>query len=137
MARELEAMGDENVVMIETVSKRTPGSGYLSPIGVIDRAIMVRLASAVSQVGGTRNAFNRIAQKSGAEANGGLTYALVGWKGAAQGAGHAHGAGDAPSLSGVLRPDRQSRFRPTAAHRPRGPEHPGHGGPHDRVAARR
>ena len=68
-------------------------------------------------MGGTRNGFNRIARKSGAQAGGGMTYALVGWKGAGEGAGDevaagADGAPEAPSMRVRLRPDRQSRMRP-------------------------
>ena len=46
-----------------------------------------------------------------------MTYALVGWKGAGEGEGQEAAAGvdgapEAPSLSVLLRPDRQSRMRP-------------------------
>jgi hypothetical protein len=121
MAADVEAMDEEAVVMIETVSNRRPGeTQYRPPIGRISRAAMTRLANAVSKVGGTRNGFNRIALKSGSEASGGLTYALVGWQGAKEGAGAevaagVDGAGEAPELTGMLQRDRQSMFRPAAA----------------------
>ena len=68
-------------------------------------------------MGGTRNGFNRIARKPGGQAGGGLTYALVGWKGAGEGEGKETAAGvdgapEAPSMNVLLRPDRQSRMRP-------------------------
>ena len=46
-----------------------------------------------------------------------MTYALVGWQGAGEGEGaeaaaDVEGEGDAPELSGVLRPDHESLLRP-------------------------
>jgi hypothetical protein len=120
MAEDLEAIENENVVMIEAVSARGPSGGYLAPIANgVHPDNMVRLANDIAGLGGTRNGFNRIARNEGAIAGGGLTYALVGWKGAQEGAGAeiaagADGAGEAPALTGILRPDRQSRFRPAA-----------------------
>jgi hypothetical protein len=78
---------------------------------------MTALSRTIAGFGGTRNAFNSIARTTGPAASGGSTYTLVGWKGAEEGEGAeaaagVDGAGDAPALSGVLRPDRQSRFRP-------------------------
>ena len=77
----------------------------------------MKLAEAVAKAGGTRNAFNRTARQTGAPASGGATYTLVGWAGAGEGAGAEaaaglDGAGDVPLLSGVLRPGRDSEFRP-------------------------
>jgi hypothetical protein len=121
MADDLAAFPPENVVMIEAVSTRWPDKAdYTPPIGSIRREVMTRLANEVQLLGGTRNAFNRIAQMHGSVASGGLTYALVGWKGATEGVGAevaagVDGAGDAPTLSIVVRPDRQSRFRPVAS----------------------
>ena len=123
MAGDLDAIDKDNVVMIEAVSSVVEGRRRRPPIS--DRvagSTMVRLANAVARVGGTRNGFNRIACKSSgsAAATGGLTYALVGWKGAREGAGAeaaagVDGAGETATLSGMLRPDRQSRFRPAGA----------------------
>ena len=69
-------------------------------------------------MGGTRNGFNRIARKPGAQAGGGITYALVGWKGAGEGEGQEIGGrcrrrtGGPVAAASWLRPDRQSRMRP-------------------------
>jgi hypothetical protein len=120
MGADLAAFPQDNVVMIEAVSSYKPGEGvYRPPVGPIGRETMAGLANAIQSLGGTRNAFNRIATVPGAGASGGMTYALVGWTGSHEGAGEevaagVDGAGAAPTLSVVLRPDRQSRFRPAA-----------------------
>lgn len=116
MVRNLAAVEDGNLVTIQAVSTRD-GAGYLPPIGEIDRATMTALAETIARFGGTRNALNRIARTTGPAASGGSTYTLVGWKDAGEGEGaevaaNVDGAGPAPALSGVLRPDRESRFRP-------------------------
>lgn len=107
-----------DLVRVETKSNR--GSPveerYRPPVGLIDRATMVKLAAAVAGVGGSRNAFNTEALASG-PANGAPVYSLVGWAGAGEGNGEeaalgVDGTGDAPDLSGVLRRDRQYMFRP-------------------------
>ena len=121
MARDLDAIDNDNVVMIESVSSVVEGFPRRPPIsGRIAGSTMVRLANAVARVGGSRNGFNRIAVKSSSAATGGLTYALVGWKGAREGTGAeaaagVDGAGETATLSGMLQPDRQSRLRPAAA----------------------
>lgn len=125
MAYALEQIPPDDVVMIEAVSSRGSNDPqYRPPIGRISRGSaggsgsgMTRLANAIATVGGSRNAFNRIALQPGSLASGGMTYALVGWKDAGEGAGAevaagVDGEGDAPSLSVMLRPDRESRFRP-------------------------
>ena len=83
---------------------------------------MNALADAVAQLGGTHNAFNQAALAQGAPTTGGLTYALVGWVGAGEGKGvesasGIHGASaDSPAtLSGTLRPDNASSYRPLEA----------------------
>jgi hypothetical protein len=125
MAYALEQIPPDDVVMIEAVSSRGSNDPqYRPPIGRISRGSagrsgsgMTRLANAIATVGGSRDAFNRIALQPGSLASGGMTYALVGWKDAGEGAGAevaagVDGEGDAPSLSVMLRPDRESRFRP-------------------------
>lgn len=116
MARSLATVEEGDLVIVQAVSTRG-GDGYLPPVGEIDRAAMTALSRAIAGFGGTRNAVNRIARTTGPVASGGSTYTLVGWQGAAEGeaaevAAGVEGAGAAPVLSGVLRPDRESRFRP-------------------------
>lgn len=118
MTAALKAVPAGDLITIQVVSNRERGeSRYPAPVGPIDKASMVKLADAVADAGGTRNAFNRTALQTGAPASGGATYTLVGWAGAGEGAGAEaaaglDGAGDAPLLSGVLRPGRDSEFRP-------------------------
>jgi hypothetical protein len=118
----MAAVPTDNVFILESVSNRQPGEpGYRAPVNDgIDRESMNALVDQVQRMGGTRNGFNRIARKSGAPAGGGLTYALVGWKGAGEGAGEeiaagVDGAPEAPSMDVRVRPDRQSRMRPVEA----------------------
>jgi hypothetical protein len=118
MTAALKAVPAGDLITIQVVSNRERGeSRYPAPVGPIDKASMVKLADAVADAGGTRNAFNRTALQAGAPASGGATYTLVGWAGAGEGNGAEtgaglDGAGDAPLLSGVLRPDHSSQFRP-------------------------
>jgi hypothetical protein len=120
MAAALENAPFEAVVRINSVSGRLPGvDGYRAPLTPVSAAVAQRLAKAVALVGGTRNAFNKIALQNGSLASGGLTYALVGWQGAGEGHGAeaaagVFGAGDAASLAGTLRPDSQSHMKPAA-----------------------
>jgi hypothetical protein len=126
MATDLNAVASEDVVIIQTVSSRRDGEeGYRPLVGPVDKATMTRLALAVARVGGTRDAFNRTTFVSGVPDSGGATYILVGWAGAREGEGAEAAAGrswpgeygrdweDVPMLTGVLRPDRESRFRPS------------------------
>lgn len=118
LTADLNAIPDGDVVMLEAISHR--GSTeylYPPPISGMPSKVVAGLAAAIAKVGGTRNAFNRIALKPPAVASGGLTYALVGWQGAGEGAGaevaaDVEGEGDAPELSGVLRPNNESLLRP-------------------------
>jgi hypothetical protein len=118
MAADIAAFPQDDVVMIEAVSSYKPGEGiYRQPVGGISRDAMTRLANEIQLLGGTRNAFNRVATTPGAGVSGGMTYALVGWKGSHEGAGKevatgVDGAGAAATLSVVLRRDRESLFRP-------------------------
>lgn len=105
-----------DLVGIETVSNPDADKSYRAPVGAIDRDAIVKLAAAVAKVGGTRNAFNSVARKSGPD-SGVPVYSLLGWKGAAEGDGEEaaigiDGAGQAPHLSGVLRRDLRYTFRP-------------------------
>jgi hypothetical protein len=121
MADDLNAVASDDVVTIQTVGSRRAGeTSYPAPIGAVDKATMKKLALAVARVGGTRDAFNRAALVQGKPASGGAVYSLAGWVGAPEGEGAevgagVDGAGDAPMLSFVLRPDRQSRLRPAQA----------------------
>lgn len=108
---------------IESVGTRLQGALHTPPpVGRIDRETMDRLAAAVASVGGTRDAFNTTAVRTGHVQHGGLVYALVGWKRAEPGQGaelssdlkyDENGRPVAPTLSVVLRPDHQSLLRPT------------------------
>ena len=119
--------GSDRLVTITSFSSRAPGqSQWTPPIapvafgqGGISQATMDELANAVAAVGGTHNAFNTTALTPGAGTTGGLTYALVGWAGAGEGEGiesasgsHGLAAGSPATLSGTLRPDHESSFRP-------------------------
>jgi len=114
----LDAIPHDDVVMIETLSTKNPdGSGYLRPVTFMPERLVAGLTEAIVRVGGTRNAFNRILLKPGALASDGMTYALVGWQGAGEGGGveaaaDVEGEGDAPELSGVVRPNNESLLRP-------------------------
>ena len=118
MTAALKAVPAGDLITIQVVSNRERGeSRYPAPVGPIDKASMVKLADAVADAGGTRNAFNRTALQTGAPASSGATYTLVGWAGAGEGAGAKaaaglDGAGDAPLLSGALRPGHDSELRP-------------------------
>ena len=118
LTTDLNAIPRDDVVMIETLStKEQDGSGYLPPITYMPMRYVTALVEAIVKVGGTRNAFYRILLKSGSLGSDGMTYALVGWQGAGEGAGaeaaaDVEGEGDAPELSGILRPDHDSLMRP-------------------------
>ena len=118
LTNDLNAIPRNDVVMIETLSSKNPnGSGYLRPVTYMPEELITALTKAIVNVGGTRNAFNRILIKPGSAASDGMTYALVGWQGAGEGAGaevaaHVEGEGDAPELSGVVRPNNESLLRP-------------------------
>ena len=122
--------GSDRLVTITTFSSQPTGqSRFLAPIaplptssGGIAKATMNALADAVARLGGTHNAFNLTALAQGGQPTGGLTYALVGWAGAGEGNGiesasGLHGASaDSPAtLSGTLRPNSQSSYRPLEA----------------------
>ena len=130
MADDLNKLHGNELVTIQSVSHRVAGqSRYLAPIapvpvanGGIGMDTMVKLANAVASLGATHNAFNLTALAQGAQATGGLTYTLVGWAGAGEGKGvesasGSHGASaDSPAtLSGTLRPNNQSDYRPVEA----------------------
>jgi len=107
------------VVELESRSARMNPSleYYLPPLAQIDKGTMENLDIAVAGVGGTRNAFNKVATAYGSSGSFGLTYALVGWKGAAEGEGAesaqgVDGEGASPGISGILRPNRRSLMRP-------------------------
>jgi hypothetical protein len=118
LTNDLNAIPHDDVVMIETLSTKNPdGSGYLRPVTFMPERLVTGLTEAIVRAGGTRNAFNRILLKPGALASAGMTYALVGRQGAGEGGGveaaaNVEGEGDAPELSGVLRPDNESLLRP-------------------------
>jgi hypothetical protein len=119
MTEALEHLPAGNVVEIETRSGRSPENDgvYLPPVAKVSKAQMVALANAVAEVGGTKNAFNKIARLTGEISSFGLTYALVGWQGAEEGEGAESAAGvygepAGPGISGILRPDRRSLMRP-------------------------
>lgn len=123
MASDLRAASVDNpgaVVLIQTVSNPY-NDEYLPPVSpTVDKDSMVLLADAVAAAGGTRNAFNRAVTVRGTAASHGHVYQLVGWLGAGEGQGveaaaGVDGAGDAPVISGALRPGRNSQFRPTEA----------------------
>jgi hypothetical protein len=120
MADDLNDVRDDRLVTIRSVSNRVKGQSlYVAPVGKIDKATMAKLARAVARLGGTRNAFNTTALQQGSRASGGLTYSLVGWSAAGEGVGaesasgmHGAPSGTPANLSGTLRPDRQSSYRP-------------------------
>lgn len=116
LAADLDAIPSGDVVMLESFSDKH-GTVYDPPVAKMPSKIVAGLAAAVAKVGGTRNGFNRIVLKGGAPGSRGLTYALVGWGDAGEGAGaeaaaDVEGEGDAPELSGVLRPNHESLLRP-------------------------
>lgn len=118
MADALNAVPKGDLVTIQVASNRLPSEAtYPPPVGKVGKAAMSRLADAVARVGGTPNAFNRAALTSGVPESGGAVYTLLGWAGAEPGEGveaaaGVDGAGDAPVISGVLRPGNDSEFRP-------------------------
>jgi hypothetical protein len=118
MAAMLEAIHNEDVVIVHPVGIHFEGeNSYYPLLGRAQPAAVHSLANAIAKVGGTRNGFNQAAGQHGAMASGGMVYALVGWQGAGEGAGaevaaNVGNAGPAPSLTGVLRPDLESRMRP-------------------------
>jgi hypothetical protein len=122
LAEALEKVPAGDIVELESRSERPrqeePGrEGYIPPVGPIDKGLMVRFANAIAAVGGTKNAINKIARLRGDVATYGLTYALVGWKGAAEGeaaesAQGVDGVGITPGLAGLLRPNQRSLMRP-------------------------
>jgi hypothetical protein len=118
MAAMLEAIRSEDVVIVHAVGIHFVGENSYYPLyGRSQAAAVHRLANAIAKAGGTRNGFNQAAAQHGAMASGGMVYALVGWQGAGEGAGaevaaNVGNAGPAPSLSGVLRPELESRMRP-------------------------
>jgi hypothetical protein len=119
MTEALEHLPTGNVVEIETKLEREPeyGNFFLPAVAKVTKAQMVALADAVAEVGGTKNAFNKIARLDGDVTSFGLTYALVGWQGAEEGEGAESAAGvygesAGPGISGILRPDRRSLMRP-------------------------
>jgi len=120
MANDLQFLGPDTVVKIQAVTNQAEGEpGTRAPVGPITGDAMAQLAAQVADSGGTLDAFNRAAVATGAPAAGGQGYVLLGWKGAGQGHGieAASGLDGAPvatTISGVLRPDRQSKLRPTA-----------------------
>ena len=123
MIRALEFIKPNDVVTIQAASNILPGEqAYPPPIGRISKENMKTLARAVMNTGGSRSAFNAVAESRGGAAgpqdSHGATYILVGWEGAGEGNGaeaaaFVDTAGGAPMLSGVLRPDEASHFRPT------------------------
>jgi NTP pyrophosphatase (non-canonical NTP hydrolase) len=118
MAKMLEDIRDEDVVIVHPRGIHFEGeSSYFPLVGRAGAPAMHRLAAAIAKVGGTRNAINQAARERGVLASGGMVYALVGWKGAPEGAGaevaaNVGSAGPTPALSGVLRPELESRMRP-------------------------
>ena len=122
MADYLSGVRPGDVVTIQGVSK-TSSSGYLPLVGNIDPGVMGTLAQAIANLGGTRDGFNNAARSQDSELGSkGQPYILVGWQHAAgDSAAEATGAeasfGDAgqsyiPALSGTLRPDSSSQYRP-------------------------
>jgi serine-type D-Ala-D-Ala carboxypeptidase/endopeptidase (penicillin-binding protein 4) len=122
--------GADRLVTITSFSSRPQGdSQYLPPVSSrppsqhgVSQTTMDALADAVARLGGTHNAFNLAALAHGAPGTKGFTYALVGWVGAGEAKGvesasGQHGASaDSPAtLSGTLRPDNQSSYRPVEA----------------------
>lgn len=119
MIKTLDAIGNDTVVTIQAVSDKLPGDANYQPlIGEVTKETMARLAAAVERVGGSANAFNRAATVAGVPASGGAVYSLIGWGGAGHGKGAEVAAGvnhasDVPVISTVLRPNNESKFRPT------------------------
>jgi hypothetical protein len=118
MIRALELVQQNDVVTIQAAADIKPGEqSYAAPIGNISKENMKTLARAVMNVGGTRSALNAAAQGPPTSESHGASYILVGWEGAGEGNGAeaaswVDNAGGAPALSGVLRPDEASFFRP-------------------------
>ncbi len=131
MAAFLDAVEADDVVTIRVQADRDPQTEatYAAPVGKVDGAAMAKLAVSVARVGGTRNGFNVAALTRGQYqpvSTNGHVYGLVGWGGAGEGNGAemaagVDGAGPVPVLSGVLRPDRQSRYRPVQVKNSLGP----------------
>ena len=122
MIRALEFVKQNDVVTIQAAADMKPGEqAYPAAIGNISMENMKTLARAVMNVGGTRSALNASATKPAPAAptdSHGASYVLVGWEGAGEGNGAeaaawVDNAGGAPALSGVLRPNEASFFRPT------------------------
>ncbi|MBS1862596.1 MAG: hypothetical protein JSS68_12885 [Actinobacteria bacterium] len=122
LVKNIEEIPTGDVVQLIATSNRTAAETSYPPslgqLGAIHQTLYDRLVAAVTSIGGTRNGFNRTAYTRGSLAGGGLTYALVGWKGAKESEGAEAAAGvfgqtDAPRLIGILRPDNRSLLRPT------------------------
>ena len=118
MVRILDSVPRGDLVTVESMTSRSHNGAYLSPIGHgIDRATTRKLALAIANVGGTRNAFNRAGSMVPAASSAGAVYTLVGWGGAGEGKGaesaaDVNGVGDTARLDLVLRPDHHSLLRP-------------------------
>ena len=119
----LQAVRAGDVVTIQGISNSQAGEGGQDRalVGTIDAGTMHALSQAVVGVGGTRNGFNSAAADQGIdELSHGQSYMLVGWAGAPEeGAGAEASEGvagtkDAAALSGALRPDSSSQYRPMA-----------------------
>jgi hypothetical protein len=124
LARLSEALSDvasEDVVELEARSVERPEALYepnfqqLVPdpnIGWINF-----LAKQIAAPGGTRDAFLQMVSQNGSTPSTAMPYALVGWVGAGEGNGVEVSQSNAGQkaklrLSGVLRPDSESRLRP-------------------------
>jgi hypothetical protein len=120
MASFLHSAAPGSLVTVESVTNQQQGeSESRAAVGPIDGASMTRLADAIASVGGTHDVFNRAALQHGTAAVGQRQYTLVGWDGGGEGNGEEAGAGingapASPTLSGILRPNRQSQLRPSA-----------------------
>jgi len=114
LAFDLLDVDADHLITIQTVTQQD-GDRLRAPVGRITAGAMNDLAAGIAKVGGTRNAFNQAATM---QTTGALAYTLVGWGNAGERSGAEavpglNGAPRVPTLRGVLRPDRESRFRPS------------------------
>jgi hypothetical protein len=116
MGAHVDAIPEGALVRIEPM--RTAKDVSRPLVGAIDRDTAVNLAAIVTGAGGTRHGFNTaVFAAAPASRPFALTYALMGWARAGEGNGEevavgVDGAEEASDHSGVLRRDRDYRFRP-------------------------
>jgi hypothetical protein len=119
----LQAVLPGDVVTVQGISNTQSGEGGLDRplVGAISADAMNALTQEIVGLGGTRDTFNAAAAGATDQLSHGQAYVLVGWPHAspnngAEGTGAEAGfsQGEPVALSGTLRPDNSSQYRPMA-----------------------